>query len=168
MLSEVSLSSGLLPGNTLWWNQGSRGPEIALWRAPQVWPVALQMEAFKPPERYHLPMPGLIFVCRPGSSPTIYAAKKRPVSRKDNLYHAPLFNVFTNGSTCPGTHKFPDNVDEIPESFFTSFFTATADWRQRSKKYPGDLARLWRELDGKPKYPMRDLVYIAKVEEIVG
>ena len=52
---------------------------VALWRPPQVWPVALQREAFKPPARLRLPMPGLVFVCSPGRAPWVYAALERPV-----------------------------------------------------------------------------------------
>ena len=34
-------SSGLLPREAVWWNQGETGQVVALWRPPQVWPVAL-------------------------------------------------------------------------------------------------------------------------------
>ena len=46
---HLGFSSGLLPEETLWWNQGETGQVVALWRPPQVWSVALQREAFKPP-----------------------------------------------------------------------------------------------------------------------
>ena len=46
---HLGFSSGLLPRESLWWNQGETGQVVALWRPPQVWSVALQREAFKPP-----------------------------------------------------------------------------------------------------------------------
>lgn len=168
MLRGTPLNSGLLPEGVLWWSLKGITAELALWHPPQVWPVALQMDAFKPPERYRLPMPGLIFVCQARLAPRVYAAKKRPTHPDDALYHAPLFNVFSDGRTCPGTHKYPENPADVPESFFTSFFTPTADWQQRSKKYPQDLRRLWQELDGKKRYPLRDLVPCAKVKEVIN
>ena len=167
LLREVPLGSGLLPQGTLWWSQGRDGPEIALWRHPQVWAVALQEEAFKPPRRFRLPMPGLIFICQVGRPPRIYAAKGRPRSPEDIIYHAPLFNIFRDGHTCPGTHRYPPNIEEIPESFFASFFTATADHHGRSKKYPDNLLWLWEELDGKKRYPLGDLVPLGKVKDIM-
>ena len=167
LLREVPLGSGLLPEGALWWAQGKKGVEVALWRPPRVWPAALQTEPFKPPRRFKLPMPGLIFICSPGKPPKVYAAKRRPASPEDTIYHAPLFNVFIDGRTCPGTHKYPEDLGELPESFFTSFFTATADYRGRSKKYPDDLLRLWEELDGKRRYPLRDLVSLGKVKDIM-
>lgn len=167
LLSEVSLSSGLLPKSTLWWKQGKSGAEVALWRPPRVWPVAIQLEAFKPPRRLRVPMPGLIFICSPGRPPRVYAAKKRPTTINKLIYHAPLFNLFNDGSSCPGTHKFPANVEEIPESFFTSFFTREAIHHGRSQKYPEDLLKLWEELDGTSKYPNEDLIQIGKVADIL-
>jgi PRTRC genetic system protein B len=167
LLSEVPLSSGLLPPDALWWKQGREGPVVALWRGPRVWPVALQLEPFKPPRRFKLPMPGLIFLCSPGRPPLVYAAKKRPGDAKQFIYHAPLFNVFQDGRTCAGTHRYPTNVEETPESFFTSFFTKEASHQGRSKKYPKDLLALWEELDGKKRYPLGDLVPIGKVEDIL-
>ena len=167
LLSEVPLRSGLLPEGALWWGQGKEGVEVAIWRSPKVWPVALVTEPFKPPRRFKLPMPGLIFVCSPGRPPRVYAAKKRPTTPRDAIYHAPLFNLFRDGRNCPGTHKYPEQIGEIPESFFTSFFSPEADVKGRSKKYPDDLLRLWEELDGKQRYPLKDLVPLGKVEDIM-
>jgi PRTRC genetic system protein B len=167
LLSEVSLSSGILPKDALWWKQGKEGPEVALWRSPRVWAAALQLEAFKPPRRFKIPMPGLIFLCSPGKPPKVFAAKKRPKSANQVIYHAPLFNLFSDGRTCAGTHKFPVEIEEIPESFFTSFFTREANYGGRSKKYPQDLLKLWEELDGKTRYPLDDLMPAGKVEDIL-
>jgi len=167
LLREVPLTSGLLPEGALWWGQGRDGPRIALWQPPQVWSAALEVEPFKPPRRFRLPMPGLIFICSPVRPPQVYAAKRRPRTLQDTVYHAPLFNLFRDGRSCPGSHKYPEEIGEIPESFFASFFTATADHQGRSKKYPNDLLRLWEELDGKRRYPLRDLVPLGKVEDIL-
>ena len=167
LLRTVPLNSGLLPDGALWWAQSRAGLQVALWRPPKVWPVALMMEAFKPPRRFKLPMPGLIFVCSPGIPPRVYAAKRRPKSLADTIYHAPLFNVFLDGGTCPGTHKFPEEIANIPESFFLSFFTREAHPVGRSQKYPKDLFKLWEELDGKSRYPLKDLVALGKVQEIM-
>ena len=155
---HLGFSSGLLPEESLWWCQGETGRSVALWRAPQVWPVALQREAFKPPARLRLPMPGLVFVCSPARAPWVYAALGRPSDPEQQLYRMPAFNVFSDGRVCPGSHSFPEEVGLIPESFFQSFFSLTGDSRDRSKKHPENLQALWEELDGKPEYPVEDLV----------
>ena len=155
---HMGFSSGLLPEETLWWNQGETGQVVALWRRPQVWPVALQREAFKPPARLRLPMPGLVFVCSPGRAPWVYAAPSRPADPEQQLFRAPAFNVFRDGRACPGSHHFPEDVGLIPESFFQSYFSLTGDSRERSKKHPDNLQALWEEIDGKTEYPAEDLV----------
>ena len=155
---HLGFSSGLLPQDALWWNQGETGQVVALWRPPQVWPVALQREAFKPPARLRLPMPGLVFVCSPGRAPWAYAALERPTNPEQQLFRIPAFNVFRDGRVCPGSHRFPEEVGLIPESFFQSFFSLTGDTRDRSKKHPENLQALWEEIDGKTEYPVEDLV----------
>ena len=112
-------------------------------------------------------MPGLIFVCSPGQPPRVYAAKKRPTGPSSIIYHAPLFNLFGDGRACPGTHRFPVKIGEIPESFFTSFFSMEASSGGRSKKHPDSLFRLWEELDGEKRYPLKDLVPMGKIEDIM-
>ncbi len=158
LTQHLGYSSGLLPRESLWWSQGETGKTVALWRPPQVWPVALQREAFKPPARLRLPMPGLVFVCSPGRSPWVYAAQVRPTDLEQHLFRAPAFNVFRDGRVCPGSHRFPEEVGLIPESFFQSFFSLTGDTENRSKKHPDNLQALWEEIDGKDEYPLEDLV----------
>ena len=155
---HLGFSSGLLPQDALWWNQGETGQVVALWRPPQVWSVALQREAFKPPARLRLPMPGLVFVCSPGRAPWVYAAAERPTDAEQHLFRAPAFNVFGDGRVCPGSHRFPEEVGLSPEGFFQSFFSLTGDTHNRSKKHPENLVELWEEIDGKTEYPMEDLV----------
>ena len=155
---HLGFSSGLLPEDALWWCQGETGQVVGLWRPPQVWSVALQREAFAPPARLRLPMPGLVFVCSPGRAPWVYAALDRPTDPEQHLFRAPAFNVFGDGRVCPGSHRFPEEVGLIPESFFQSYFSLTGDTRNRSQKHPDTLQALWEELDGTADYPTEDLV----------
>ncbi|GAH53093.1 unnamed protein product, partial [marine sediment metagenome] len=70
-------------------------------------------------------------------------------------------------TTCPGTHQYPTDISEVPESFFTSFFTREAFQEGRSNKHPKDLLKLWEELDGQKRYPLKDLVPIGHVEDLL-
>lgn len=157
MTRDLVLTSGLLPADTLWWTRTREGTQIAVWRKPQLTRLALQVEAFKPPERFHVPTPGLVFICHSRRPPWVYAAKRRPRSNEDMLYHAPFYNVFRNGRVCPGTHDFPEEVTDIPASFFQSLFSHTGDSQERSVRHPSSLEALWKELDGTKKYPLDDL-----------
>jgi hypothetical protein len=46
----------------------------------------------------------------------------------------------------------------VVQSFFVSFFSATADLSHRSQKYPKNVLQLWKYLDGRKKFPNDDLV----------
>ena len=128
-MQHMGASTGLLPRGALWWKQSEEGVVTALWREPRVWTASLQVEAFQPPERFRLPMPGLLFITAPGRAPWIFATLKRPEDPEETLCNAPTFNVFRNGRVCPGSHRFPDRADEVPESFFQSRFSMTGDTR---------------------------------------
>ncbi len=167
LLRNVPLSSGILPEGAVWWGQSKEGVAVALWRPPQVWRAALLVKELEPPRRFNLPMPGLIFICWPGRPPMVFAAMKRPKGPETELFHAPLFNVYGDGRTCPGTHRYPDNVGEIPESFFMAFFSMAAAYEKRSKRHPSSLIKLWEEIDGKKRYPLGDLVRAGKVGDLL-
>ncbi len=170
LAGELSFGSGMLPENTLWWSNSKAGPVTALWLAPGIRRLALQVKGMGPPERYNVPLPGLVFLCIPGQAPWVYAASHRPTGPKDRVYKAPLANVYNNGNTCGGNNKFPADVSGIPDSFLRSFFTPHADIRGRSKKHPEDITRMWKELDKKKaqEYPIIDLVYHGTITDVMG
>lgn len=167
LASGLHFSSGLLPQDVLWWSSGRDGPVVALWRSPRVWKVALQQEAFAPARRFSLPMPGLVFLCRPALAPSVFAVKMRPASPEVKVYRAPCFNVFQDGRVCPGTHRFPAQLQEIPESFFLSHFSPTGDTLERSLVFPKDLLARWETLDGKRRYPLDDLVHQCTIATLM-
>ncbi|GAJ16172.1 unnamed protein product [marine sediment metagenome] len=167
LASELSFGTGLLPDRTLWWQNTKGGPVVALYVEPQVRLLSLQMDAGQPPRRFKVPLPGLIFLCRPGTPPWVYAVKKKPTKETDAVYKAPLANVFSSGRTCPGSHKFPMRIRDIVESFFMSFFSATADLYNRSNKFPKDVILLWAYLDKKKRFPKEDLVAHGTVRDLM-
>ena len=167
LASELSFGSGLLPPGTLWWRNTRGGPVFALYVEPRIWKVALQEEVQKPPHRFTIPLPGLIFLCTPGQPPWVYAVKKKPTKGTDIVYRAPLANIFNNGRSCPGNHKYPTRVADMVASFFTSFFSATADLQHRSQQFPESVVHLWEFLDKKKRYPMADLVRHGTLKDLM-
>jgi len=86
LASDLSFGSGLLPPDTLWWQNTRSGPVFALYAEPKVWKLALQEDIKKTPQRYTIPLPGLIFLCTPGQAPWVYAVKRRPIKETDIVY----------------------------------------------------------------------------------
>lgn len=156
VLAVSHFYTGILPSYTLWYSRKELYPETALYFPPATRKVAVAVEAFKPPERYTIPTPGLIFICSPGQAPRVFAVKKRPENEDSLLFNAPYFNVYMDGRTCQGTQTYCQDIRQIPEEFFLSFFSLHM-LGKRSKSHPDSLIALWRELDGKEEYPMDDL-----------
>jgi hypothetical protein len=167
LAGQLSLTSGLLPPDALWWARTAGGERVALWREPRVWMVRLRTAYDAPVRRLKLPMPGLVFVCLPARQPPyVFAARARPRSPDDQLFHAPAFNVFASGAVCPGSHVFPANPSKVPDEFFASHFSVTADTaRGKSKRHPDDVGALWNELAGATAYPFEDLVPQLRVAD---
>lgn len=165
--NTLSIGTGLLPDNTLWWENDASGPIWALYVEEGIRKVALQTDIAKPVERLNIPLPPLIFLCRPGVAPWVLAVKKKPTKETDQTYHAPLANVFNNARTCPGNNKYPDRPADIVESFFISFFSEAANLYGRSLRHPKNIIDLWRELDGKKQFPMNNLVEFAKISDLM-
>ena len=85
-------------------------------------------------------MPGLVFVCSPGRAPWVYAATERPADAEQQLFRMPAFNVFGDGRVCPGSHRFPEQVDLTTNTPFHGCTqesvvwlrpTEAADWNVR-------------------------------------
>ena len=141
---------------------------VAIYIEPQVRKLALQEDISKPPRRYRVPMPGLIFLCRPAAPPWVFAVKSKPKKVSDIVYRAPLANIHANGRSCAGTHKYPTRLEDMVESFFRSFFSATADLRNRSKQFPENVIHLWEFLNGRRKYPLPDLVNHGTISDLLN
>jgi len=60
------------------------------------------------------------------------------------------------------------DVAKVPDSFFRSFFSATADLNNRSVMFPGNVVHLWEFLNKKKKYPMADLVKMGTLVDLMN
>lgn len=167
LASDLSFSTGLLPPNTLWWQNTKRGPLFSLYVEPKVRILALEEDIHKPPRRFTIPLPGLIFLCSPGVPPWVYAVAKKPTKESDTVFRAPLCNVHDNGRSCAGTHTYPQRVADIPQSFFVSFFTASADIKNRSKSFPNNVVALWESLENKKYFPRGELVRHGTIKDLL-
>lgn len=168
LASDLTFGTGLLPPGTIWWQNTRAGPVFALYVEPKVWRLTLQTDIKKEPRRFDVPLPGLVFLCTPGQPPWVYAVKRKPTKETDTVYRAPLANIFADGRSCPGSHKYPTRVADIVKSFFISFFSATADLGHRSKKFPKNVISLWEFLDGKKRFPLDDLEKYGIVADLMN
>ena len=156
---HLGFSSGLLPQEALWWGQGETGQVVGLWRPPAGvagGPATGGVQAARPAPAPHAGA-GLRLLAGPCAL-DLRRAEQANATPSSSSSASPAFNVFADGRVCPGSHRFPEEVGLIPESFFQSYFSSTGDTRNRSKKHPDNLHALWEEIDGKTEYPTEDLV----------
>ena len=115
------------------------------------------------------PHPPLLFKVT-GSNLWIRAlsANQRP-TEKSQLYLAPYWNCYDNGSVCTGTMKIPRErtvtaLENWEQSFFRSEFTHAGGAGKRTT-HPRGLLAMWQTLRSKPRFPVG---YLVKVKQTVG
>lgn len=167
--SELNYSSGIMPEGALWRTTNSAGVFTAYFVKSGIRKLALQTGVVKI-DRYDIPLPGLIFICQPAKAPAVFAVKRRPEpgSEADVVYHAPLCNIFNSGTSCGGYNTYPPKTEDIPESFLTSFFTASADLSNRSVKFNNNVVNLWKYLHKKRRFPLNDLVPFGLIQDLLN
>jgi PRTRC genetic system protein B len=158
-LGRVSIDSGLLPDNVLFWQRREGQERLGVWLPPQVWRLRVE-----PTTRVNrvIPLPGLVFAGR-GKSYGLWAlADDNRPGLDTPLYNAPCPNVSENG-VCTGNVEFPEagaaTIRAAVEAFFESGFNNHLD-NGKSKKHPAGILALWKELhsDKAEVYPVEDLV----------
>ena len=126
--------------------------------------------------RYHLPMPPFVFVGI-GTTYRIFAIKKRPFRQSSiqafrqssmqkatniQLYHAPSPNVYGSGGICSGSTPFPACSSETIQTALRlfmedSYFNADL-CTNKCNSHKNDIRHLWEKLDGKKRFPLKELV----------
>jgi hypothetical protein len=152
----IPLTTGLLPPNTLFWERQGDAVTLALFVPARRWHMQLADS-----RTYHLPMPPFIFTGR-GRTYYAYAVKARPHQPPIPLWRMPCPNIHGNGQICPGNTTFPECSAATIEAALQLVMEGSqfnADLvAQKCRTYPDDVRRLWHELDGRPRFPLRQLL----------
>ena len=151
----LSLGSGLLPANTLFWGQQASQVTMDLYVPPRRWRMRTEERV------YDIPMPPFVFVGS-GSAYQIFAVKQRPAGEEEPLYHTPCPNVHPDGGICQGNTPFPACSPQTIEAALNLFMENSLfnDDLSRNKchSYPEDVRQLWAVLEGKKRFSLSELV----------
>jgi hypothetical protein len=163
--SLLPISSGLLPPNTLFLRRTGESVKLGIFVPAQKWKV------ISGPLSLTIPLPPFIFVGA-GQSYAVFAVKQRPVNLNEPLYHMPCANVFGSGQICPGNTQFPvcepATIYQALAEFLQNSRFNTHLANGRSVSFPADVNELWLTLNGKRKFPLKDLVPMRqRVERII-
>jgi hypothetical protein len=163
-LSNLALTSGLLPPGALFWGRSDGHERLGLYLPPQVWPVSVRDQDYPDTHgaAWQVPLPGLIFVgCHFDYS--LWAVKEPPpLTPETVLYHAPTPNVAPDG-VCRGSAPFPAataaTMLQAVEVFFRSRFNHDLS-NGKSRKHSQRVLDHWYELNeaGLTEYPLDDLM----------
>jgi hypothetical protein len=153
--AQLAVSTGLLPSETLFWRSQGNVVSLAVFVSARPWLVQVGEE------KLLIPLPPFIFSGR-GQQYSVYAVKERPVDGRALLYHLPCPNVNGNGLVCAGNVPFPECR---PESIYDALRLFLEGSRfnndlsaNKCRAFPQNVGELWRKLDGKRKFPLKELV----------
>jgi PRTRC genetic system protein B len=159
--TNIGLSSGLLPPNTLFWKQQASRPEIGIYVPARRWRVQVDSAGGDEARTYHVPMPPIVFVGS-GNAYQIYAVKRRPRDGHERLYHAPCPNVHHHGGICSGNTPFPvcspHTIASALSLFMENSLFSGDLSRGKCRRFPDDVRQLWAALEGRNRFPLSDLV----------
>jgi len=162
--TNVPVSTGLLPEGCLWYRQ-SGGEQVGVYLPPQSWTLRAGDTVY-----HDVPLPGLVF-CGSGVVYRVFAVKHRPVEGNEQLFHAPLPNVFNDGRICPGNVAFPVCTLRTIRAAIDLFFVVS-DFNnhlagKRCVSQPEDVRDLWRALSGAAAFPEDELLKTdLKLEDV--
>jgi len=159
-LADVPVSSGLLPANTLFWQRREGQSQIGIYVPGRQWTVLVGERQLT------IPMPPMIFTGR-GTHYAVYGIKRRPRDVHCRLYHAPYPNVYLHGAICQGNAPFPACTPETITPSLSLFLEGSSfngDLAQgKCRSHPDNVLALWKELAGKKRFPLKELVGCGKV-----
>jgi hypothetical protein len=163
--TNIPLSSGLLPPNTLFCKQQGDRMVIGIYVPARRWQMQVESAGGDEARTCHIPMPPLIFAGS-GNVYQIYAVKQRPLDERDPIYHAPCPNVHFRGEICAGNTPFPECSAVTIEGALSLFLEGSlfnGDLGQgKCRRAADDVRQLWGGLEGMKRFPLSELVDCRK------
>lgn len=165
LASEMEFTTGFIPDDILYHKQVGTKQTVVGYRRQQK--TGLWFDGREDAIRVPLPHMIMVRTTTGESNPDykVYACLKRPESLTDELYHAPLPNIFSSGGICWGTVSRGTSFKGISlandwANLISSRFGGHAV-SGKSKQYRTDIRDMLFELDKNQRrrvYPRKDLI----------
>ena len=165
LAATMEFTTGFIPDDIIYHKQVGTKQIVVGYRKQQK--TGLWLDGSDDPIRIPLPHMILIRTTTGESNPDykVFACAKRPESLTDELYHAPLPNIFGGGGICWGTVSRGTSFKSMSlandwESLLGSSFGNHAT-SGKSKKHRGDIRKMLLELNENQRrrvYPRTDLI----------
>lgn len=107
------------------------------------------------PVRYHVPYPNLVFLAIKGKLFVCAVKGKSKPKASTRLYHAPLFNIYSNTNVCTGSGDIPstynfDDIKKWEDLIFATNYSHTN--HNHSLKGIENTVGFWREQQQQSKF----------------
>ncbi len=147
------------------------GGGYVYYHAPTVVKITI-VRAHDASQTLTIPIPATVMLVKPDERKAhLWAVDMDVRLRPDaSAFRAPFPNLHNDGAVCWGSAGFPAVSLEDPEAPWRAFF-ASAFNRDLSEgkcvSFPGNILGLLETLDGKRRFPMKELLFIAPAREVV-
>lgn len=179
LAATMEFTTGFIPDDIIYHKQVGTKQIVVGYRKQQR--TGIWLDGREDAIRVPLPHMILMRTTTSESNPqySLYACAKRPESLTDELYHAPLPNIFSSGNICWGsvsrgtTFKGMSLVNDWTSLLSSAFGNHATGGK--SKKHPRDIRKMLLELNENQRrrvYPRSDLIpaktNLAKLLKIDG
>lgn len=158
-LSNLPLTTGLLPPNTLFWQQQKGKLRLGVFVRSRQWTVNLAGQTMT------IPLPAMVFVGE-GRMYEVFAVKKRPLRPSTPLFRFPAPNIHVGGRVCSGRVPFPICTTETIHEAATLFLEGSqfnGDLvQEKCRRHHEDVRQFWLELENSKRFPTKELLPTQK------
>lgn len=157
------LDSGWLPPGVVRYGSSIHGDWVAQFHAPSVTELKIYTDDGTLKE-ISVPLPALVFL-KVGNNCYVWATDSSAFAPDSTAFHCPLPNIYSGGKICFGRNLISDcatgAVDAAWNLFITSPFNRElCEGKSRSSR--SDIREQLFALNGKRKYPLKDLEPISQ------
>ncbi len=160
VFGKAEFGTGLLPPMTVFYERYGRSVRMGLYLPELVRTLTVHAGSEKT-ETLRVPCPHMILV---GENRTygLFALAGPPTSMDQPIYRAPFSNVSeSNGKICFGSitpqSVSAENIQGTGDLFFKSLFNGDLS-NGKCVSYPDSVIDLWKSINGKRKFPYKELI----------
>lgn len=141
-----------------------KGGWYVYFQAPRIETIQIEGRGKEPAAYVKVPVPATVMLQYGKESFLFCLGSMQIFDPKAEAFHAPFANIYEDGRICWGKNRPKTNGPKdgwVWKLFFMSPFNQDLANR-KSKKYPENINQMLKNLDGKKKYPIADLISFNK------
>jgi PRTRC genetic system protein B len=167
VFNHFNADTGLLPPDILFWQTRRHKERLGIYVPPARRMIRVMQGRRE--RKLTIPVPGLVFVGE-GTGYSVHAALARPTHARDQLYHAPFWNVYDTGEICMGDTRPPvcsvTTIGQFLQLWWESDFTMHLGGDVVNDKRP--LIKFYESITNARKFPSKQLIPSVSMAHVLG